>query len=485
VLGALLGLLGLTLAGLAAAAGWAAVQQRGGGFLTAPTQRYSVSSYALTTTNLNILIDDGLPSAARPDATRVMVRATPADPAKPVFVGIGSPANVAAYLSDVEHSELTRVRFDPFRATYRAIPGSRTPEPPGRQTFWAVSAEGTGPQQAETALQSGNWVVVVMNADASPQVAADLTAGVRTAVLGPIAAGLTVGTILLLGAGVALLVLGAAGLGRTVTSTGHRALAVPADQTGLTVTEYSSPVQLTGELTAPLSRWLWLVKWVLAIPHYFVLAFLWVAFVVTTIIAGFAILFTGRYPRSLFAFNVGVVRWSWRVGFYSYSALGTDQYPPFSLARTDYPADFDVVYPERLSRGLVLVKSWLLAIPHLIIVGLLTAPWYWVANGAPTDNYQRTGGISLLGLLVLVAALALLFTGRYPRPLFDLVMGINRWVYRVTAYVGLMRDEYPPFRLDQGGIEPGPTRDRTESVVAGADQPSAVEPPPAAGTAAP
>jgi hypothetical protein len=484
VAGALLGLLGLTLAGLATAAGWAAAQQRDGGFITAPTHRYAVSSSALTTTNLDVLIDDDLPSAARPEAARVMVRATPADPAKPVFIGIAPQAEVAAYLSDVEHSELVNVRFAPFRATYRAIPGSRTPEPPGRQTFWAVSAEGAGTQQVEGALRSGNWAVVVMNADATPQVAADLTVGARFGLLGPIAVGLTVGTILLLGAGVALLVWGASGLGRAVTPSGDRALAVPAHQAGLAVAEHSYPVQLTGELTAPLSRWLWLVKWFLAIPHYVVLAFLWVAFVLTTIIAGFAILFTGRYPRSLFAFNVGVVRWSWRVGFYANSALGTDQYPPFSLARTDYPADFDVDYPQRLSRGLVLVKSWLLAIPHLIIVGLLTAPWYWVANGAPTDDYQRTAGISLLGLLVLVAGLALLFTGRYPPSLFDLIMGINRWVYRVTVYVALMRDEYPPFRLDQGAaepgtttaIEPGTTRDGTGSVVtAGSDGPSAVE----------
>ena len=483
VVGALLGLLGLTLAGVAAAASWAAVQQRGGGFLTAPTQRYAVDSYALTTTDLNVIIDDGLPPAARPDVARVMVRATPANPDKPVFVGIAPRAEVAAYLSGVEHTELVDVTFAPFRATYRTIPGSRTPEAPGSQTFWAVSAEGAGTQQAETALRSGNWVVVVMNADASPQVAADLTAGARSDLLGPIAVGLIVGTVVLLGAGVALLVWGASGLGRAVTSTGD--VAVPAHQTGLAVVEHSYPVQLTGELTEPLSRWLWLVKWVLAIPHYVVLAFLWIAFLVTTIIAGFAILFTGRYPRSLFAFNVGVVRWSWRVGFYGYSALGTDRYPPFSLARTDYPADFDVDYPQRLSRGLVLVKSWLLAIPHLIIVGLLTAPWYWVANGAPTEDYQRTAGISLLGLLVLVAGLALLFTGRYPPSLFDLVMGINRWVYRVTAYVALMRDEYPTFRLDQGAMEPRTTYDRTQSVATADDGPSAVEGPPAAGPTTP
>ena len=139
---------------------------------------------------------------------------------------------------------------------------------------------------------------------------------------------------------------------------------------------------------------------------------------ITTVVAGFAILFTGRYPRSLFHFNVGVLRWSWRVGFYAYAALGTDRYPPFTLARTDYPADFDVDYPEHLSHGLVLVKSWLLALPHLIIVGLFTAnlSYWWTDQGRLVGRLpEHRAGMSLLGLLVLIAGVVLLVTRRYPR----------------------------------------------------------------------
>jgi hypothetical protein len=217
------------------------------------------------------------------------------------------------------------------------------------------------------------------------------------------------------------------------------------------------PVRLTGTLDPNLSRWLWLVKMVLVVPHLVVLAFLWVAFVVSTVVAGVAILFTGRYPRPIFDFNVGVLRWGWRVGFYSFAALGTDRYPPFTLARTDYPADLDVAYPEHLSHGLVLVKSWLLAIPHLLVVALITGDlltYPWAANeGWTGPNVQPTGGYSLLNLLVVLAGFFLLVTSRYPVGLFDLLMGINRWCYRVLVYVALMRDEYPPFRLDQGALE--------------------------------
>jgi hypothetical protein len=149
------------------------------------------------------------------------------------------------------------------------------------------------------------------------------------------------------------------------------------------------------------------------------------------------------------------MRWTWRVSYYTYSALGTDQYPPFTLQDADYPARLDVAYPEQLSRGLVLVKWWLLAIPHYLIVGLFTSGLiWWTTDLGDGDRILEAGG-GLIGLLVFIAALALLFTARYPRGLFDLIMGLNRWVFRVGAYAALMRDEYPPFRLDMGGREEG------------------------------
>jgi hypothetical protein len=217
------------------------------------------------------------------------------------------------------------------------------------------------------------------------------------------------------------------------------------------------PVRVDGWLEPGLSRWLWLVKWLLLLPHIIVLVFLWIAFIVLTVVAWFAILITGRYPRAIFGFNLGVFRWTWRVSFYGYNALGTDHYPPFTLADVpDYPARLDIAYPEHLSRGLALVKTWLLAIPHYLVLGFLVG-----GTGAAASQYSESAdiiaGSGLVGLLVLFAGVALIVRGTYPRGIFDAVLGMDRWAIRVAAYAALMTDAYPPFRLDQGGSEPSPT----------------------------
>jgi Domain of unknown function (DUF4389) len=364
-----------------------------------------------------------------------------------VFVGIGPARDVDAYLAGVAHDEVAD--FDGGEATYRHRPGGSDVAPPTDQSFWTASASGPGTQQLVWSARGGRWAVVVMNSDGTPGVAADVDVGVRSGVIAPLAAVLVGVGALLTAVGVVLIVVGATG--------GREAAPEPGaagEEPGVAMPAPPSPVTLTARLDPDLSRWQWLVKWFLAIPHVVVLLFLWVAFVVLTVVAWFAILFTGTYPRGIFDFNVGVLRWTWRVHYYAAGGgLGTDRYPPFSLdEHPDYPATLRISPPAQLSRGLVLVKSWLLAIPHYLVLAVLGGGAIGWRSGRWIDVSPAGGG--LIGLLVVIAAVILLFTRRYPVPLFDLIVGLNRWVVRVVAYAALMTDRYPPFRLDQGGSEP-------------------------------
>jgi hypothetical protein len=328
-------------------------------------------------------------------------------------------------------------------------------------TFWVKSSSGPGVQTINWDTQAGDWTAVVMNADGSPGFNAAAVAGVSSDLVPIIGWSLVGGGLLVAGTGAGLTAVGAHRSGRgpsgpsspygpATESSGARPLSP--DGAGV---PGRGAVRVQAVYDPAPSRWLWLIKWLLVIPHAILLGFLWIAVFIISIVAAVAILFTGRYPRGLYEFTLGVLRWQWRVAFYALT-LGTDRYPPFSLdEEPDYPARLDIDYPQHLSHWLWLVK-WLLAIPHLIIVGILGAMAWTTAWNVTwtTADTRYGGGIGLTGLLALIAGIVLLFSGRYPQPFFDLIVGFQRWTLRVAAYMLLMRDEYPPFRLDQGGGEP-------------------------------
>jgi hypothetical protein len=189
-------------------------------------------------------------------------------------------------------------------------------------------------------------------------------------------------------------------------------------------TAVSYPVRFDVQYPGRFLRWMILVKWLLAAPHYVLLRYAFGPLqLACSGIAFFWILFTERYPRGLFDLWVGTERWNAQVG--AYIGLMRDEYPPFSWTPAAYPVTYEVDYPEHLSRWLIFVK-WLLLVPHYIILLAL-----WIA-----------------ALVVyIIAFFAILFTEQFPRGLFDFLVGVDRWTYRVVAYFALLRDEYPPFGL--------------------------------------
>lgn len=414
------------------------------------TIELATNTAAVTAEEVDLISEPGSPDWII-DALDVDIRlrVTGNDAGDDLFVGIARERDVDRYLAGTAHAEIRDV--DGRTPTYRIRSGDGVVGPPGDQEFWVATASGVGTQEVFWEAQTGRWAAVVMNTDGSPGVVADVNVGAKSGiVVGLSIALLAIGTVLS-AAAVALIVSGAKSSGPPSPPATTQHATTPVDA-GVTSTDRAHPVSLTAGLDPELSRAMWLVKWLLAIPHFIVLTFLWIAFVVLTVVAGIAILFTGRYPRGIFDFNVGVLRWSWRVQFYAWSGgIGTDTYPPFSLnAEPADLAQLDVVYPEQLNRPLVLVK-WLLAIPHLVIVGLLVGT---TVRWPDTFLADIAGGVGLLGVLTLLTGLILLITNEYPRSLFDMIVGLNRWIYRVVAYVALMTDDYPPFRLDQGGSEP-------------------------------
>jgi hypothetical protein len=171
-----------------------------------------------------------------------------------------------------------------------------------------------------------------------------------------------------------------------------------------------------------LSRWKIFVKWLFAIPHFIVLSFFNMLVAIIVWIAWFVILFTKRYPESLYKLVLTYMRWTANVN--AYVMFQRDEYPPFGEG--PYPVQLDLPYPAELSRWMIFIK-WLLVIPSIIV-------------------YAFVGLALLVGLFI--AWWAILITGSMPRGLFDFITGFNRWGYRINAYTWLMTDKYPPFSLD-------------------------------------
>lgn len=462
VVGSLLGLLATVLLVSGTILGGSYAARSDDGFIEATLDPLVSPTPAVTAERIDLATDPGTPDWVIDILdTDVRLRVTGTDGERPIFVGIAPESDLDEYLAGVAHDEILEVD-DSLAPVFRFRSGQATVTPPTGEDFWTIFASGEGTQELVWEAEAGEWAVAVMNADGTPGVNVDVDVGVRSAAVLPAAVGLLAAGVFTVAGAVMLIVAGGRGLGAEPATSPSPTTSVGDDAIGddsvgdgsATPASAPYPLSLEARLDPNLSPWMWLVKWLLAIPHLLIFVLLWIAFLVMTIAAGVVIAFTGRYPRSIFDFNVGVLRWSWRVSYYAFSGgLGTDRYPPFSLGREpDYPATLDVAYPEQLSRGLVLVKWWLLALPHYAVVAVLAAGGFgWQADGG-SIVWGPTGS-GLIGILTLVAAVTLLFTGSYPRNLFDLIVGLNRWIYRVVAYAALMTDRYPPFRLDQGGAE--------------------------------
>ena len=182
------------------------------------------------------------------------------------------------------------------------------------------------------------------------------------------------------------------------------------------------PVHIDADRQDHYNRFLPLIKWLLALPHYLVLLVLGIGALFVILIAFFAVLITGRYPRGLWDYMVGVHRWGWRV--YAYVYLLTDDYPPFTLEHDPgYPARLEVDYPEHVNRWRPLV-AWLLILPYFFVAYLLVYVAMFVA---------------FIGVFVI------LFTAKLPDGMFKLIRNPFQWSIRAQLYAYYLTVIYPPW----------------------------------------
>jgi hypothetical protein len=208
VLGAIGVLFGIALLAGGGFLLWADRTQREDGYLTTPNERFTTPTYALTRTRLEVDTDGA--SWVLNDSWFGKVRIRGESPgAKTLFMGIGPEADVAKYLGPVAHANVEDIDFDPFRVTYLPVTGGAPRGPPTEQPFWAASASGVGTQTLTWKVREGDWSIVLMNADGSRGVAADIDLGAKLSFLLWVAIGLLLGGVLVAGGSAALIVLAA------------------------------------------------------------------------------------------------------------------------------------------------------------------------------------------------------------------------------------------------------------------------------------
>jgi hypothetical protein len=442
-------------------------QRDSDGFYTTPSRVLTTNAYALTTPDVDLGSEPWtwvwLPKG---DAAAVRIQAESTGDAA-LFIGIGPTDRIAEYLSGVAHDEVKVTGSAPWHASveYRRIDGEAPRSAPAQQDFWVATAEGSGSQTLDWPVQAGRWTAVMMNVDGTAQLTAAVTLGARFGALVYIAIGITVGGVVLLAVGILLIVLGArrrrteppAGPALLATSPPSQPTSMPAAQDPQAPVAPMAPMAPQSPQTPPSSAYS-------AFPLTFTVDYpdrplnrlssffrcLWL--IPIGIIAGLVasgtisahgmdyswswgvggllfapvllmLLFRRKYPRWWFDWNLNLTRFLMRVTVYG--QLLRDEYPSTD---EEQAVHLDFPYPDaqQLSQGLPLIK-WFLAIPHWIVLFFL-----WI--GAVVS--------------VIIAWFAILFTGRYPRGLFDYVVGVNRWSLRVNAYaILLITDEYPPFSL--------------------------------------
>ncbi len=201
------------LFGLALMAGggfllWADRTQRDDGYLTTPTERFATPSYALTRTRLEVDTNGAGWVLNESWFGKIRIRGESSDH-KTLFIGIGPAADVSKYLGDVAHANVQDLDFDPFRATYLPITGGAPEGPPANQGFWAASASGVGTQTLTWKVRDGDWSVVLMNADGSRGVSADIDLGAKLSFLLWVAIGVLIGGVLVTAGSTGLIVLAA------------------------------------------------------------------------------------------------------------------------------------------------------------------------------------------------------------------------------------------------------------------------------------